>query len=157
MTAQQIHNLLRSEYLQANTPYALVSHRLQEENGHSAGEVEVSAKGDGETNLRWSGKGNGALEALVAGLPVKAEIMDYNEHAIGAGTNAKAAAYIELRVTGQHIFSSDVYFVSNLPSELQGGDVVLICTAGFVLSFLATLYPAYRAAKIEPAHALRYS
>ena len=35
--------------------------------------------------------------------------------------------------------------------------IVLICTAGFVLSFLATLYPAYRAAKIEPAHALRYS
>ncbi|WP_395608585.1 lipoprotein-releasing ABC transporter permease subunit [Pseudomonas sp. B22129] len=61
------------------------------------------------------------------------------------------------RVTGQHIFSSDVYFVSNLPSELQGGDVLLICSAGFVLSFLATLYPAYRAAKIEPAHALRYS
>ena len=100
MTAQQIHSLLRTEYLQANIPYALVSHRLQEENGHSAVEVEVSAKGDGETNLRWSGKGNGALEALVAGLPVNAEIMDYNEHAIGAGTNAKAAAYIELRVDG---------------------------------------------------------
>lgn len=100
MTAQQIHSLLRTEYLQANTPYALVSHRLQEENGHSAVEVDVSAKGDGETNLRWSGKGNGALEALVAGLPVNAEIMDYNEHAIGAGTNAKAAAYIELRVNG---------------------------------------------------------
>jgi len=61
------------------------------------------------------------------------------------------------RVSGQHIFSSDVYFVSNLPSELQSGDVVLICTAGFVLSFMATIYPAYRAAKIEPAHALRYS
>jgi len=61
------------------------------------------------------------------------------------------------RVSGQHIFSSDVYFVSNLPSELQGGDVLLICSAGFVLSFLATIYPAYRAAKIEPAHALRYS
>jgi 2-isopropylmalate synthase len=51
----------------------------------------------GETTLHWRGKGNGALEALVAGLPV-VEIMDYNEHAIGAGTNAKAAAYIELRV-----------------------------------------------------------
>src|SRR5690606_37910510 len=37
------------------------------------------------------------------------------------------------RVGGQHIFSSDVYFVSNLPSELQGGDVLLICSAGFVL------------------------
>ena len=46
------------------------------------------------------GKGNGALEALVAGLPIAVEIMDYNEHAIGAGTNAKAAAYIELRVAG---------------------------------------------------------
>lgn len=101
MTAQQIHALLHSEYLQANTPYALVSHRLQEENGHSAVEVEVSGKGQGETNLHWRGKGNGALEALVAGLPIPVEIMDYNEHAIGAGTNAKAAAYIELRVNGE--------------------------------------------------------
>ncbi|PTR25889.1 MULTISPECIES: 2-isopropylmalate synthase [unclassified Pseudomonas] len=101
MTAQQIHALLHSEYLQANAPYALVSHRLQEENGHSAVEVEVASQGQGETNLHWRGKGNGALEALVAGLPVPVEIMDYNEHAIGAGTNAKAAAYIELRVNGE--------------------------------------------------------
>ncbi|MBD8754235.1 lipoprotein-releasing ABC transporter permease subunit [Pseudomonas coleopterorum] len=60
------------------------------------------------------------------------------------------------RATGQHIFTSDVYFISNLPSELQAGDVMLICGAGLVLSFLATLYPAYRASQIEPAHALRY-
>ena len=60
------------------------------------------------------------------------------------------------RVSGQHIFSSDVYFINNLPSELQAGDVVLICSAGFILSFLATLYPAWRAAQIQPAHALRY-
>ncbi|QXZ15604.1 2-isopropylmalate synthase [Pseudomonas sp. AO-1] len=101
MTAKQIHSLLISEYLQANTPYALVSHRLQEENGNSAVEVEVASKGQGETNLHWRGKGNGALEALVAGLPIPVEIMDYNEHAIGAGTNAKAAAYIELRLNGE--------------------------------------------------------
>ena len=101
MTAKQIHSLLISEYLQANTPYALVSHRLREENGNSAVEVEVASKGQGETNLHWRGKGNGALEALVAGLPIPVEIMDYNEHAIGAGTNAKAAAYIELRVNGE--------------------------------------------------------
>jgi lipoprotein-releasing system permease protein len=61
------------------------------------------------------------------------------------------------RVSGQHIFSSDVYFVSNLPSELQGLDVALICSAGFILSFLATVYPAWRASKIQPADALRYS
>lgn len=60
------------------------------------------------------------------------------------------------RVTGQHIFTSDVYFISSLPSELQWGDVALICTAGLVMSFLATIYPAYRASQVEPAMALRY-
>ncbi|MEE1923756.1 lipoprotein-releasing ABC transporter permease subunit [Pseudomonas sp. 148P] len=60
------------------------------------------------------------------------------------------------RVSGQHIFTSDVYFISSLPSELQWGDVALICSAGLVMSFLATLYPAWRASQVEPAMALRY-
>lgn len=60
------------------------------------------------------------------------------------------------RVSGQHIFTSDVYFVSTLPSELQWGDVALICSVGLVMSFLATLYPAWRASQVEPAYALRY-
>ncbi|QEY62378.1 lipoprotein-releasing ABC transporter permease subunit [Metapseudomonas lalkuanensis] len=60
------------------------------------------------------------------------------------------------RASGRQIFSSDVYFVSYLPSELQLGDVVLICTAALVLSFLATIYPAWRAAQTQPAEALRY-
>ncbi|WP_044875087.1 lipoprotein-releasing ABC transporter permease subunit [Pseudomonas sp. LFM046] len=60
------------------------------------------------------------------------------------------------RVSGRQIFSSDVYFVSYLPSDLQLGDVALICTAALVLSFLATLYPAWRAAQTQPAEALRY-
>jgi len=73
-----------------------------------------------------------------------------------AAINVSAlVAWIE-RVSGQHIFTSDVYFISNLPSDLQSADVILICSAGFILSFLATLYPAWRAAQIEPAHALRY-
>ncbi len=75
---------------------------------------------------------------------------------IAALNVSELVGWIE-RVSGQHIFSSDVYFVSNLPSQLQGGDVLLICSAGFIMSFLATLYPAYRAAKTEPAQALRYS
>lgn len=60
------------------------------------------------------------------------------------------------RVTGQHIFTSDVYFISNLPSQLEWPDVALVSGAGLVLSFLATLYPAWRASQIEPAYALRY-
>ncbi|WAC43288.1 2-isopropylmalate synthase [Pseudomonas sp. SL4(2022)] len=97
MTAAQIYQLLETEYLQATAPYALKGHRLQEENGTSAVDVEVVNAGETQ---HWRGIGKGPLEALVAGLPVDVEIMDYSEHAIGAGTNAKAAAYIELRVNG---------------------------------------------------------
>ncbi|MVW75151.1 2-isopropylmalate synthase [Pseudomonas xionganensis] len=97
MTAAQIYQLLESEYLQASAPYALKGHRLQEENGTSAVDVEVIEAGE---SRHWRGIGKGPLEALVAGLPVAVEIMDYSEHAIGAGTNAQAAAYIELRVNG---------------------------------------------------------
>ncbi|MDM8347446.1 2-isopropylmalate synthase [Pseudomonas sp. sp1636] len=97
MSAEQIYRLLDREYLQAITPYALKGHRLQEENGTSAVDVEVLSEGESQ---HWRGIGKGPLEALVAGLPVAVEIMDYSEHAIGAGTNAKAAAYLELRVNG---------------------------------------------------------
>ena len=97
MTAAQIYTLLETEYLHATAPYALKGHRLQEENGTSAVDVEVINAGETQ---HWRGIGKGPLEALVAGLPVDVEIMDYSEHAIGAGTNAKAAAYIELRVNG---------------------------------------------------------
>ena len=97
MSAVQIYQLLEREYLQATVPYALKGHRLQEENGTSAVDVEVINVGETQ---HWRGIGKGPLEALVAGLPVAVEIMDYSEHAIGAGTNAKAAAYIELRVNG---------------------------------------------------------
>ncbi|MED5606865.1 2-isopropylmalate synthase [Pseudomonas sp. JH-2] len=97
MTAEQIYGLLQSEYLQAVSPFALKNYRLQEENGICAIDIDVVHKGE---QHRWHGKGKGTLEALVAALPVEVEIMDYNEHAIGAGTNARAAAYIELRVEG---------------------------------------------------------
>ena len=97
MTAQQIYNLLHSEYLEANSPYALKSHRLQEENGICTVDVDVTF--DGEVR-RKHGTGKGPLEALVAALPQNIEIMDYHEHAISAGTNAQAAAYIEVRLNG---------------------------------------------------------
>ncbi|MGM8871359.1 lipoprotein-releasing ABC transporter permease subunit [Psychrobacter sp. 2Y5] len=50
----------------------------------------------------------------------------------------------------------DAYFVNYLPSQLRITDVVLITGASFILSFLATIYPARRAAKIQPAQTLRY-
>ncbi|AJE20510.1 2-isopropylmalate synthase [Azotobacter chroococcum] len=98
MSAAQIHALLEAEYLKAGAPYSLKGHRLQEENGTCALDVEVLDNGD---SRHWRGIGKGPLEALVASLPVRVEIMDYHEHAIGAGSNARAAAYIELRLDGQ--------------------------------------------------------
>ncbi|NLY58305.1 MAG: 2-isopropylmalate synthase [Gammaproteobacteria bacterium] len=95
MTAQQIYKLLEREYLQADTPYTLTRHRLQEEDGTSTVDVEMQVDGEPQS---WKGTGKGPLEALVSALPVKVEIMNYAEHAIGSGTNAKAAAYIEIRM-----------------------------------------------------------
>lgn len=52
--------------------------------------------------------------------------------------------------------SADVYFISFLPSDLQTSDVVLIAICAMVLSLLATIHPAWRAANVQPAEALRH-
>jgi lipoprotein-releasing system permease protein len=54
------------------------------------------------------------------------------------------------------IMPGDVYYVTEIPSDLQLADVVAIATAALALTGLATLYPARRAAAVEPARALRY-
>ncbi|MFC2973644.1 lipoprotein-releasing ABC transporter permease subunit [Azotobacter bryophylli] len=57
---------------------------------------------------------------------------------------------------GHKFLSADVYFIDYLPSQLMSEDVVLVCGAALLLSFFATLYPAWRAARTQPAEALRY-
>ena len=52
--------------------------------------------------------------------------------------------------------AKDVYYISDLPSKLEWNDVVTIVALSFILSLLATLYPSYKASKINPAEALRY-
>ncbi len=54
------------------------------------------------------------------------------------------------------IFSADVYYVTKIPSVIESSDVILIATAAFLLTLLATVYPALRAARTQPAEALRY-
>ncbi|WVT85808.1 lipoprotein-releasing ABC transporter permease subunit [Dechloromonas sp. ZY10] len=60
------------------------------------------------------------------------------------------------RVLGIHFLSKEVYYISELPSDLQWGDVWGVTVIAFVLSLLATLYPSWRAARVNPAEALRY-
>ncbi|QIJ01583.1 lipoprotein-releasing ABC transporter permease subunit [Stutzerimonas balearica] len=64
-------------------------------------------------------------------------------------------AWLE-RLIGHKFLNADVYFIDYLPSRLLAADVIQVCVAALLLSFLATLYPAWRAARTQPAEALRY-
>ena len=57
---------------------------------------------------------------------------------------------------GVHFLPKDIYFISELPSDVHLEDVLKVGGMAFLLSLLATLYPSYRAAKVKPAEALRY-
>ena len=59
-------------------------------------------------------------------------------------------------VTGQTFLSPDVYYISELPSQLLWSDVGWVVLVTFAFSLLATLYPAWRASRTQPAQALRY-
>ncbi len=73
-----------------------------------------------------------------------------------AALNVSAAvAWLE-SLLGTRFLNEEVYFISYLPSQLLPGDLIMVCSAALLLSFLATLYPAWRAARTQPAEALRY-
>jgi len=59
-------------------------------------------------------------------------------------------------LTSTELFPSEVYFLSQLPARVEWVEVASIVVMSLVLTFLATLYPAWRAARIDPAEALRY-
>ena len=57
---------------------------------------------------------------------------------------------------GRDLFSAEIYFLSKLPAKVDNMEVLTVVVISLLLSFLATLYPAYRAAKMDPVEALRY-
>jgi lipoprotein-releasing system permease protein len=57
---------------------------------------------------------------------------------------------------GFKFLAKDVYYISDLPSDVQSGDVATVALVSLALSFLATLYPSWRASRVNPAEALRY-
>jgi lipoprotein-releasing system permease protein len=64
-------------------------------------------------------------------------------------------AWIE-NITGQEILVANIYFLSTLPTKLNLTEVVVIVLASLLISLLATIYPAIKAASTQPAEALRH-
>jgi len=72
--------------------------------------------------------------------------------ALNVGTVVPAIEHL----VGFRFLSPDVYYISELPSDVQLPDVVTIGLVSLVMSFVATLYPSWRASRVNPAEALRY-
>ncbi|MEO8136308.1 MAG: FtsX-like permease family protein, partial [Betaproteobacteria bacterium] len=60
------------------------------------------------------------------------------------------------QLLGTRLWDKNVYLISELPSQIQMPDVLLITVVSFVLSLVATVYPSWRASRVQPAEALRY-
>ena len=112
--------------------------------------------------LRRCGIQPGSSVALWAENRIEWPIAQVAVAAIGAVLGMLAALNVSAAISalegliGHKFLNADVYFIDYLPSQLQTQDVLMVCGAALVLSFLATLYPAWRAARTQPAQALRY-
>ena len=101
--ADDIWNILDQEYLQAKSPFDYRSHHLNEDSTRPT-EVQVNTEiVIGGHKRVLAGQGNGPIDAFVQALSgsrkgLSIRLMDYHEHAVGAGANATAVSYVELRV-----------------------------------------------------------
>lgn len=84
----------------------------------------------------------GTLLGSIAGLAVAYNLEDLS-------------LFIE-KMFGFKILPGDVYYLSTLPSQVNYGDVAMIILGTLLISLLATIYPSWRASRLEPAEALRY-
>lgn len=109
--------------------------------------------------LRTMGASRGAVMRvfLIAGLSI-----GVIGTGIGLGIGVLFCANIEAirqglsALTGTTLFNPEVYFLSKMPAEMDAGEVAAVVAMSLSLTFLATLYPSWRAAKLDPVEALRY-
>jgi len=70
--------------------------------------------------------------------------------------NIEAIRQFIQRIIGTDLFAAEIYFFTRIPARIDGGEVAAVVIMALALSFLATLYPSWRAARLDPVEALRY-
>ena len=109
ITADGIYSIFEREYLAHTSPYAYVSHKMVEDSSADESVQIDIALMHRQAPLALQGGGNGPIDAFVDALGLDVKLMDYHEHAIGHGANAKAACYVELRLdNGATLFGAGI-------------------------------------------------
>ncbi len=103
VTATELWDIFNDEYLRDHGPYAYSSHHLVEDSASGHVDLKVQVEVDGQTRA-LAATGRGPIEAFVSALSTElgeaVTVVDYHEHAIGSGADARAATYIELKLGG---------------------------------------------------------
>jgi len=109
ITSDGIHEIFEREYLAQTSPYAYVSHKMVEDSSADESvQIDIGLLHRGAT-LALQGGGNGPIDAFVDALGLDIKLMDYHDHAIGHGANARAACYVELRLdNGPTLFGAGI-------------------------------------------------
>nr|WP_211226334.1 2-isopropylmalate synthase [Solimonas flava] len=110
MSAEDIGGLFTQQYFDAQRPYGYVSHHLVEDSTRNEVELATEITVDGRTQ-KLAGRGNGPIDAFIAALSQqigeKLTVVDYHEHAVTAGADSAAVAYIELKLgDGKALFGA---------------------------------------------------
>ncbi|PKU22754.1 2-isopropylmalate synthase [Telmatospirillum siberiense] len=98
LSAAEIWKHFEEEFLKADHPVSLISHKF-EHHGENEDGVMTATVENGVSRHTVKGRGNGPIDAFIDGLKaigIKVQLVDYHEHAVGRGANAKAVAYVEI-------------------------------------------------------------
>jgi 2-isopropylmalate synthase len=109
IAAKEIHEIFCREYFDQAAPYAYGSHKMVEDStSDEQVQIDIAITHD-HVARQLQGGGNGPIDAFVNALGLDIKLMDYHEHSIGSGANARAACYVELRLAnGPTLFGAGI-------------------------------------------------
>jgi 2-isopropylmalate synthase len=109
IAASDIHDIFCREYFDQATPYAYGSHKMVEDTtSDEPVQIDIVLT-HRQATMQLQGGGNGPIDAFVNALGLDIKLMDYHEHSIGSGANARAACYVELRLAnGPTLFGAGI-------------------------------------------------